>query len=78
VPGQSTIKREKKKIINAMNKPNQNDHHVSQVLLKRLKIPGNPLHCYQVQTGEWEERNERNVCSAAGYNQLLVSGQFYI
>ena len=71
------IKPERSKIINTMNQPNQNDHYVSQVLLRRLKILGNPLHCYQVQTGKWEERNERNVCSAAGYNQLLVSGQFY-
>ena len=60
-----------------MNKPNKNDHYVSQVLLREFKIPGNPLHCYQVQTGEWKEKNEKNVCSAAGYNQLLISGQFY-
>lgn len=50
-----------------------NEHYVSQVLLRRFKIPGSPLHCYQVETGEWKQRNEDKVCSAAGYNQLLVS-----
>ena len=36
-----------------MNNPNENQHFVSKVLLERFKIPGNPLQCYQAQTGEW-------------------------
>lgn len=51
-----------------------NQHYVSQVLLRRFKNPGSPLHCYQVETGAWKQRNEANVCSAPCYNQLLISG----
>jgi hypothetical protein len=58
-----------------MNNPNENQHFVSQVLLKRFKIAGNPLQCYQVQTGEWIPKSPENACSSPGYNQLVISGQ---
>jgi hypothetical protein len=47
-----------------MNNPNENQHFISQVLLKRFKILGNPLQCYQVQTGEW---------IASSHNMILTS-----
>lgn len=58
-----------------MNNPNENQHFVSKVLLKRFKIPGNALQCYQVQTGKWIPKSPDNACSSPGYNQLLLSGQ---
>lgn len=58
-----------------MNNPNENQHFVSKVLLERFKIPGNPLQCYQAQTGEWIPKSPEKACSSPGYNQLLVSGQ---
>jgi hypothetical protein len=59
-----------------MNNLNENQYFVSKVLLKRFKIPGNSLQCYQVQTGEWIPKSPENACSSPGYNQLLRSGQF--
>lgn len=32
------------------------------------------MHCYQVESGKWEERGLDRSCAAPGYNQLLVSG----
>lgn len=58
-----------------MNNSNENQHFVSKVLLKRFKIPGNPLQCYQVQTGNWIPKKPDNACSSPGYNQLLFTGQ---
>jgi hypothetical protein len=60
---------------NAMNNPNENQHFVSKVLLKRFKIPRNPLQCYQVQTGEWIQKSPDNACSSPGYNQFLGLNQ---
>jgi hypothetical protein len=57
-----------------MNKKNESQHYVSRVLLERFRIRNSPLECYQVQTGKWEQRSVKKVCSAHGYNQLLVSG----
>lgn len=57
-----------------MNCKDENQHYVSKVLLKRFKTKGSPLHCYQVQTGVWAERSVEAVCSANGYNQLLLAG----
>src|SRR6266566_3498728 len=58
-----------------MNQKNEEQHYVSQVLLKRFKLPGKPLQCYQVRTGEWKERGLRRTFAARGWNQLLVAGQ---
>jgi hypothetical protein len=58
-----------------MNQTNENQHSISQVLLERFKIPGSPLQCYQVQTGEWVPKSKQKACAWPGYNQLLVSGE---
>lgn len=57
-----------------MNNPDENQHYVSRVLLKRFKTPGSPLQCYQVRTGEWKPRSIDKVCAARGYHQLLLAG----
>jgi hypothetical protein len=57
-----------------MNLENENQHYISAVLLRRFKTPGNPLHCYQISTREWEEKSVEKLCSAEGYNQLVVPG----
>ena len=57
-----------------MNRSNERQHYVSQVLLERFKIPGNPLQCYQIETGEWKARSVEKACAAGGYNQLLGFG----
>jgi hypothetical protein len=57
-----------------MNKKNECQHYVSKVLLERFRVRNCPLECYQVQTGKWEQRSVKKVCSARGYNQLLMSG----
>ena len=38
-----------------MNLTNENQHWISQHLLKRFKLEGFPFQCYQVETGEWVE-----------------------
>jgi hypothetical protein len=58
-----------------MNQTNENQHSISQVLLERFKIPGSPLQCYQIRTGEWIPKSKERACAWPGYNQLLVSGQ---
>jgi hypothetical protein len=58
-----------------MNLENENQHYISAVLLRRLKTPGSPLHCYQISTCEWEEKSIEKLCSAEGYNQLVVPGE---
>lgn len=58
-----------------MNNLNERQHYVSKVLLKRFKAEGSPLYCYQVNTGEWKPRSVDNICSAEGYNQLLIPGE---
>ena len=58
-----------------MNILNENQHFVSKVLLKRFKIPGNSLQCFQVKTGKWIPKSSESACSAIGYNQLLQDGQ---
>ena len=58
-----------------MNQRIENQHWISQVLLKRFKIPGNPFQCYQIRTGEWIEKSIERACASLGYNQLLVSGE---
>jgi Protein of unknown function (DUF4238) len=57
-----------------MNTQNENQHWVSQALLKRFKQDGAPLQCYQVESGEWVPKSLERVCAAPGYNQLLVAG----
>ncbi|HNQ74638.1 MAG TPA: DUF4238 domain-containing protein [Verrucomicrobiota bacterium] len=57
-----------------MNVANENQHWISQHLLKRLKTDGAPFQCYQVETGEWIPKGLERTCAAHGYNQLLVSG----
>lgn len=56
-----------------MNKKDERQHYVSRVLLERFRHPGKPLECYDVQTQEWNQRSVEKVCSAPGYNQLLLS-----
>lgn len=58
-----------------MNVANENQHWISQHLLKRFKVEGLPFQCYQVETGEWVEKSLERACAALGYNQLLVSGE---
>lgn len=58
-----------------MNVANENQHWISQHLLKRFKTEGFPLQCYQVETGEWVDKSLERACAAPGYNQLLVSGE---
>lgn len=58
-----------------MNVINENQHWVSQHLLKRFKIQGAPFQCYQVETGEWVAKGLERTCAAPGYNQLLISGE---
>ena len=58
-----------------MNVANENQHWISQLLLKRFKIEGMPLQCYQVETDKWIEKSVERVCSGPGYNQLTVSGE---
>lgn len=58
-----------------MNRKDENQHWVSRVVLKRFKMPGKPLQCYQVQTGDWQEKSLERVCAWAGYNQVLEGGQ---
>src|SRR3989442_15649549 len=56
-----------------MNNKNERQHYVSRVLLERFRCAGNPLECFGVQTHEWRQRSVEKVCSALGYNQLLLS-----
>ncbi len=58
-----------------MNLENENQHYISAVLLRRFKIPGDPLHCYQISTREWKVKSVERLCSAEGYNQLVVPGE---
>jgi hypothetical protein len=57
-----------------MDVANENQHWISQHLLKRFKDDGAPLQSYQVKTGEWVPKSLERACAAPGYNQLLVSG----
>ena len=50
-----------------------NQHYISRVLLKRFRQAGKPLQCYQVRTGEWQEKSVERACAESGYNQLLTS-----
>jgi len=58
-----------------MNVANENQHWISQHLLKRFKTEGAPFQCYQVDSGEWVPKSLDRTCAADGYNQLLVSGE---
>jgi len=57
-----------------VNLDNENQHYISRVLLNRFRIPNKPLRCYQLKTGEWVPKSVGRLCSAEGYNQLLVPG----
>ena len=55
--------------------PPQNQHYVSQVLLRRFTVSGR-LQCYHVQTEKWiQPKSPLKVLAARGWNQLLVSGE---
>ena len=58
-----------------MDVHSENQHWISQHLLKRFKVEGTPFQCYQVETGEWVPKSLDRTCAAPGYNQLLVSGE---
>jgi hypothetical protein len=49
-----------------VNRLNERQHYVSQVQLERFKIPGSPLQCYQVETGDWKVRSVEKACAAGG------------
>jgi hypothetical protein len=55
-----------------MGERDENQHYISQVLLRRFKLPGEPLQCYQVESGEWIPKSIERACSAPGYNQLIL------
>jgi hypothetical protein len=57
-----------------MNLANENQHWISQHLLKRFKTRGASFQCYQVESGQWLSKSLARVCAAPGYNQLLLSG----
>jgi hypothetical protein len=57
-----------------LNSMNNNEHFVSQVLLRRFTVSGR-LQCYNVQTEIWRPEPTKKVFSEFGYNQLLVAGQ---
>lgn len=50
-----------------------NQHYVSRVLLKRFRVPGYPLQCYDVTTGKWKPKSVEKACADSGYNQLITS-----
>jgi hypothetical protein len=56
-----------------MNNKDERQHYVSRVLLERFRHPGKPLECYDLKTQEWKQRSVEKVCSAHGYNQVLLS-----
>lgn len=56
-----------------MNRRDENQHWISRCLLKRFKLPDAPFQCFQVNTGNWVSRSLNSVCSAPGYNQLLLT-----
>ena len=56
-----------------MNKKDERQHYVSRVLLERFRRSGKPLECFDLKTQEWKQRSVEKLCSAPGYNQLLLS-----
>jgi hypothetical protein len=56
-----------------MNNKDERQHYVSCVLLERFRHSGKPLECFDLKTQEWKPRSVEKVCSAPGYNQLLLS-----
>jgi hypothetical protein len=55
-----------------MNNLNERQHYVSQVLLRRFRIPEAPLQCYRIHSRTWKPRSVEKACSAPGYNQLVL------
>jgi hypothetical protein len=53
---------------------NENEHYVSQVLLRLFAVSGK-LQSYQIKDDKWRRKSPRSVFSAFGYNQLLVDGK---
>jgi hypothetical protein len=56
-----------------MNNKDERQHYVSRVLLERFRHAGKPLECYDLKAQEWKQRSVGKVCSAPGYNQVLLS-----
>ncbi len=56
-----------------MNNKDERQHYVSRVLLERFRHAGKHLECYDLKTQEWKQRSVEKVCSAPGYNQVLLS-----
>lgn len=50
-----------------------NQHYVSRLLLKRFKLPGHPLECYDITAGQWKPKSVEKACADSGYNQLITS-----
>ena len=50
-----------------------NQHYVSRLLLKRFKLPGHPLECYDIALGQWKPKSVEKACADSGYNQLITS-----
>jgi hypothetical protein len=51
----------------------ENQHYVSRLLLKRFKLPGHPLECYDIAAGQWKPKSVEKACADSGYNQLITS-----
>lgn len=56
-----------------MNNKDERQHYVSRVLLERFRQAGKPLECFDFIGQRWRQRSVEKVCSAPGYNQLLLS-----
>jgi hypothetical protein len=50
-----------------------NQHYVSRLLLKRFKLRGHPLQCYDVAARQWRTKSVEKACADSGYNQLITS-----
>jgi hypothetical protein len=57
-----------------MSKPYQNQHYVSQVLLRRF-TNGGFLQRYHIQSNTWKRVSPKRVFSGLGYTQLLAYGE---
>jgi len=55
------------------NQRPENQHYVSRLLLKRFKLPGHPLECYDIAAGQWKPKSVEKACADSGYNQLITS-----
>jgi hypothetical protein len=50
-----------------------NQHYVSRLILKRFKLPGRPLQCFDITARQWRAKSVEKACADSGYNQLITS-----